>query len=484
VSGYRHIKRGLDVIISGALLAVTSPLMLIVGALIKRHDGGDVLYRATRVGRDGDEFTMFKFRTMVVDAERLGGSSTASNDARITPVGRWLRDHKLDELPQLLNVLRGDMSLVGPRPQVAWDVDRYTPAERRLLSVAPGITDWASIRFRDEGEILARESDPDEAYDRLIRPEKIRLGLEYVDRVSWRTDLAILGQTLRVVWSRDSEGKLPGQPSEAQVPDFARITEDWATPADPQQWELARSRFSLCAALAGGGDVLEVGCGTGFGLEAIAPFASRCVGVEIDKKNVATAAARARHCLIVRGDAAQLPFRAESFDCVVALEMLYYLTDQQQFLADVRRLVRQGGRVLVTLPNASRSRFSPSPFSTSYPDVDHLRSMMQRTGLDVQIYGGLPAHDLASRRERLRKILVALHLVPRTISGRARLKSLVHRQMSPLHTIDVDPQRAFDGLFLVHDAQEAERFAILVAVGVVGGSSASTARSQAQRVPV
>ena len=137
MSGYRHIKRGLDVIVSGALLAVTSPLMLVVGALIKRHDGGDVLYRATRVGRDGDEFTMFKFRTMVVDAELLGGSSTASNDARITPVGRWLRDHKLDELPQLLNVLRGDMSLVGPRPQVGLGRRSVHARSNDAFSVSP-----------------------------------------------------------------------------------------------------------------------------------------------------------------------------------------------------------------------------------------------------------------------------------------------------------------------------------------------------------
>lgn len=480
MTSYRHVKRAVDMVVSGVLLVLSSPAMFVVGLLIKRHDGGDVLYRAPRVGRDGNEFTMLKFRTMVIDAEKLGGSSTASNDSRITPVGTWLRSHKLDELPQLLNVLRGDMSLVGPRPQVSWDVDRYTPAERRLLSVAPGITDWASIKFRNEGEILAREADPDEAYDRLIRPEKIRLGLDYVERVSLRTDLSILGQTVRTVLGSDSDAAAACDPGR-DVPKFARITEDWATPADPQQWELARSRYSLCARLAAGGDLLEVGCGTGFGLEAISPFASRCVGVEIDQVNAATAAARARHCTILRGDASRLPFADGTFDCVVALEMIYYVADQQRFLRDARRLLRPGGRVLVTLPNASRPQFSPSPFSTSYPGTGQLRSMMEDAGFAVQIYGGLPTGDLASRHERLRKLLVALHLIPRTIRGRARLKSLVHRQMSPLHTIDVDPERAFDGLTLLHEDREAAGYAIVVAVGVLGDEPERAVQAHAQR---
>ncbi|MCA1563426.1 MAG: sugar transferase, partial [Acidobacteria bacterium] len=147
-----------------------------------------------------------KFRTMVADAEWVGGSSTPEDDPRITRVGALLRRYKLDELPQLVNVLRGEMSLVGPRPQVLEEVARYTPEERRLLEVQPGITDYASIRFRDEGAILKGQGDPHEAYVRLIRPEKMRLGLEYVRTHSFRTDLIIIGRTLAALLGRSGAG--------------------------------------------------------------------------------------------------------------------------------------------------------------------------------------------------------------------------------------------------------------------------------------
>jgi lipopolysaccharide/colanic/teichoic acid biosynthesis glycosyltransferase len=166
---------------------------------IKLEDGGPVLYRGTRVGLDGRPFPMLKFRSMVVDAARMGGPSTADDDPRLTRAGSSLRRWKLDELPQFINVLRGDMSLVGPRPQVPVDVDRYTADERQLLAVRPGITDWASVFFRHEGAILAGHPDPDRAYDELIRPRKIELGLAYVRHRSLRTDLRILGLTALAV---------------------------------------------------------------------------------------------------------------------------------------------------------------------------------------------------------------------------------------------------------------------------------------------
>lgn len=193
---YRMVKRVIDVVFSGVVLAASSPGWLVIAALIKRDDGGPVFYRGQRAGKDGDPFLMYKFRTMLIDAERLGGPSTAADDARLTDVGQVLRRWKLDELPQFLNVFRGEMSLVGPRPQVLSDVARYSQEERRLLSAKPGITDWSSIRFHNEGEILAGHADPDEAYDRLIRPEKLRLGLSYVDSASLRTDLQILRDTV------------------------------------------------------------------------------------------------------------------------------------------------------------------------------------------------------------------------------------------------------------------------------------------------
>src|SRR4051794_14919586 len=133
---------------------MASPLLVLLAVLIKREDGGPALYSGKRVGKDGKLFKMHKFRTMVPNADTIGGPNTPDDDPRLTRIGKMLRGCKLDELPQLLNVLVGEMSLVGPRPQVLEDVELYTPEERALLSVRPGITDWASIEFRNEGEIL------------------------------------------------------------------------------------------------------------------------------------------------------------------------------------------------------------------------------------------------------------------------------------------------------------------------------------------
>jgi len=147
------------------------------------------------VGKDGREFQMYKFRTMVTNADRVGGPNTPNDDPRLTNTGRFLRRYKLDELPQLVNVLKGDMSFVGPRPQVADEVAGYTQEERDILSVRPGITDWASLKFSNEGEILAGHADPDRAYAELIRPEKMQLGLDYARRGTFRDDIAILLKT-------------------------------------------------------------------------------------------------------------------------------------------------------------------------------------------------------------------------------------------------------------------------------------------------
>lgn len=192
-------KRPFDLVVASIGLLLLSPLLLGVAAAIRWRSPGPVLYRGVRVGRAGQPFRILKFRTMVVDADRIGGASAADDDPRITRVGAFLRRHKLDELPQLVNVLVGDMSLVGPRPQVPSDVARYTPEERTLLSVRPGMTDYASLRFRNEGQILQGHPDPDEAYDRLIRPQKIQLGLEYVRTRSFLVDLRILIQTAMAV---------------------------------------------------------------------------------------------------------------------------------------------------------------------------------------------------------------------------------------------------------------------------------------------
>jgi lipopolysaccharide/colanic/teichoic acid biosynthesis glycosyltransferase len=194
------LKRLFDIV--GALvgLIVFSPVLLVSALLIKLGSPGPVFYRGVRAAKGGGTFRMLKFRTMVVNADKIGGPSTSGDDPRITRVGAFLRRFKLDELPQLFNVLTGQMSFVGPRPEVLDEVNLYTDEERHLLDVRPGITDWSSIKFRNEGEILRGAADPHAAYREKIRPEKIRLGLEYVAHHSFWIDLKIILKTLRVIF--------------------------------------------------------------------------------------------------------------------------------------------------------------------------------------------------------------------------------------------------------------------------------------------
>ena len=180
------MKRLIDVLASLAGLLLSAPVLAVLMLLIWLQDRHSPLYVAPRVGRYERPFRMVKLRSMIVGADKTGVDSTGSNDRRITPLGRFVRRFKLDELPQLWNVLRGDMSLVGPRPNVKRETDLYTALERRLLDVRPGITDFASIVFADEGEILKDHPDPDVGYNQLIRPGKSRLGIFYVEhRTAW-----------------------------------------------------------------------------------------------------------------------------------------------------------------------------------------------------------------------------------------------------------------------------------------------------------
>ena len=190
------MKRLFDIAVSFAALVCLAPVFAVLMALIKLEDGGPLFYRGVRVGRFGKHFRIFKFRSMVPEADKLGPSSTAEDDPRITHIGRFLRKYKLDELLQLLNVLMGAMSFVGPRPQVPWAVDLYTSEERALLSVRPGITDYASICFRNEADILSGSTDPDRDYLEKIAPEKIRLGLEYVNNRTFWLDIKIILATV------------------------------------------------------------------------------------------------------------------------------------------------------------------------------------------------------------------------------------------------------------------------------------------------
>jgi len=192
-------KRVFDIVAAYLGLILLSPLLLWIAWHIKHEDGGPVFYRGMRIGLHGKPFRIFKFRTMVADAEILGASSTSNDDARITRIGKFLRKHKLDELPQLINVLVGDMSLVGPRPEVKKFTDLYTDEEKAILAVRPGITDWASLWNPDEGALLKGSTDPDKDYLEKIRPEKIRLQLKYVRERSFLTDVKILYLTLKIV---------------------------------------------------------------------------------------------------------------------------------------------------------------------------------------------------------------------------------------------------------------------------------------------
>jgi lipopolysaccharide/colanic/teichoic acid biosynthesis glycosyltransferase len=196
------LKRLLDVLVAAFGLIAASPLLVPVMFLVWWQDRHSPFYIALRVGRNGLPIRMVKMRSMVIGADSKGASSTSNDDRRITPVGHFIRRYKLDELTQLWNVLKGDMSLVGPRPQVQSAVDLYTSRERLLLNVRPGITDFASIVFSDEGAILAGHPDPDEAYDQLIRPGKSLLGLFYVEHQTLNVDLRLVWLTLITIVSR------------------------------------------------------------------------------------------------------------------------------------------------------------------------------------------------------------------------------------------------------------------------------------------
>lgn len=202
------VKRLFDIICSAGGILMLSPFLLWVGWRIKKEDGGPVFYRGERVGLHGKLFRIFKFRTMVVDAEKIGGSSTSDNDSRITPVGRFLRKYKLDELPQLINVFVGDMSLVGPRPEIKRYTDLYVEDKRAIFTVRPGITDWATLWNSDEGAVLAGAEDPDKAFEELIQPTKLKLQLKYVRERSFWIDLKIIFLTLLAIVKPESQALL------------------------------------------------------------------------------------------------------------------------------------------------------------------------------------------------------------------------------------------------------------------------------------
>ena len=198
------LKRIIDIIASAAGLLVFSPVIAVFMYLVWRQDKNSPFYMAPRVGRDERMFTMVKLRSMVKNADKTGVDSTGANDMRITKVGHMIRRYKLDEITQLWNVLMGDMSLVGPRPNVKRETDLYTMEEKKLLSVRPGITDISSIVFSDEGDILKDKADPDIAYNQIIRPYKSRLGILYVENQNTLLDLRLIILTIVAILDRRS----------------------------------------------------------------------------------------------------------------------------------------------------------------------------------------------------------------------------------------------------------------------------------------
>jgi lipopolysaccharide/colanic/teichoic acid biosynthesis glycosyltransferase len=190
------MKRCYDIFFSFLGLAVVSPALLVIGLAVKMSDGGPVFFRQKRVGWRGKNFRIWKFRTMIVGAEKMGLSITRSGDARVTRVGRVLRRTKLDELPQLWNVLRGEMSFVGPRPEVPHYVEQYTVQQRKVLQLKPGITDVATLAFRHEEELLRSAQDAESFYIQCCIPKKIELNLAYTQRATLWEDSKIIWRTL------------------------------------------------------------------------------------------------------------------------------------------------------------------------------------------------------------------------------------------------------------------------------------------------
>lgn len=190
------MKRLFDICASLPALVLLSPLFLLISLVILLGSKGGVFYRQQRVGRHGKPFLLFKFRSMRPQSDTGSLITIGGRDSRITREGYFLRKYKLDELPQLLNIIRGDMSIVGPRPEVQRYVDLYTPEQRKVLSVRPGLTDWASIEYMDENELLGKSSDPEYTYIHEIMPAKLELNLRYICEAGLLTDLKIIFRTL------------------------------------------------------------------------------------------------------------------------------------------------------------------------------------------------------------------------------------------------------------------------------------------------
>lgn len=194
-------KRLFDILFSVLVLLIITPILVFISILIKIGSKGPVFFRQVRIGKGGKEFKIFKFRTMVLAAEKNGLLTIGGRDPRVTSIGYYLRKFKLDELPQFLNVFLGDMSIVGPRPEVKKYVEMYTQEQRKVLSVRPGITDYASILYKNENDVLATYPNPEKAYIEIVMPHKLKINLDYLANQSFWMDLKIIALTAKGVIS-------------------------------------------------------------------------------------------------------------------------------------------------------------------------------------------------------------------------------------------------------------------------------------------
>ncbi|MBQ9436177.1 MAG: sugar transferase [Bacteroidales bacterium] len=195
------MKRFLDVILSALVLVILLPLFIIISIIIACESRGGVIYAQTRVGRYNKDFKLLKFRTMHTGSDQKGLITVGEHDSRITPFGYFLRKSKMDEFPQLLNIIKGDMSIVGPRPEVRHYVDMYTEEQMKVLSVRPGLTDFASLVYIDENKLLEDQENPEEFYIKEMMPRKLELNLKYIEQQSVKTDTILIFKTLKAIVS-------------------------------------------------------------------------------------------------------------------------------------------------------------------------------------------------------------------------------------------------------------------------------------------
>lgn len=188
--------RMVDFILALLGILLISPILIVIAIIIKLTSKGPILFKQVRIGKNSIEFKILKFRTMIVNAEKLGKQITVGSDNRITGIGKILRKYKLDELPQLINVIKGDMSLVGPRPEVPYYVNMYNEEQKKVLNVKPGITDIASLRYKNENDLLGSVENAEEYYVKTVMPDKLKLNLEYIEKKNIFFDISIIMKTI------------------------------------------------------------------------------------------------------------------------------------------------------------------------------------------------------------------------------------------------------------------------------------------------